>query len=78
MDVAGRKDALGDEEFDPAVLPVAEEGGRGGELAEERGSFFVVDGAAVVGVDEAEVPELGALVEIGETGAETFSTILRE
>ena len=39
-----------------------------GERVEQVGAVRVVDGPAVVGVDEREVEELGALVEVGDAG----------
>ncbi len=44
-------------------------GGDAGKFGQEPGAEFVVDGPAIVGVDERVVPELGALVEIGNAGA---------
>ena len=38
----------------------------------------VVDGAAVVGVDEREVDELGALVDVGHAGSGELQQLLTE
>ena len=38
------------------------------QLAEQRAALRVVDGPAVVRIDQAEIPELGALIEIGHAG----------
>src|SRR3546814_12350116 len=37
-----------------------------------------VDGPAVVGVDQAEVPQLAALVDVGNAGSEELEGELRE
>lgn len=74
----------GDEEFDAAVMPFGEgfAGGSVGVLGVEAGEQFdaavVVDGAPVVRVDEAEVPELGALVDVGDAGGGELEELLGE
>ncbi len=45
---------------------------------EERAARLPVDGAAVVRVDEAEIPELAALVEVGDAGRGELQERLRE
>ena len=64
-------------ELDAAVLPGggerASEGGQaracghrvGVEAIEHRPAPLIIDRAPVVGVDQAEVPQLGALVDVG-------------
>jgi hypothetical protein len=45
----------------------------------ERGAVVSeVDGSAVIGVDEGEVPELGALIEVGDAGDGEFEEGLAE
>ena len=46
----------------------ASAGGLTRAAVEQRAAQLVVDRAAVVGVDEAEVPQLGALVDVGHAG----------
>ena len=54
---------VGDQRLlDPATLPVRAR--PGGDRAPRR----VIDGPAIVGIDEAEVPELGALIGVGHAG----------
>src|SRR5690606_28941296 len=57
-------------ELDGSVVGPRHEvlGGALVELREQTASHLVVDGAAVVGVDEAEVPEVGALIHVGHSG----------
>src|SRR3546814_6880046 len=42
---------------------------RSDQLVEQPAPLVVVDGSAVVGVDQAVVPELGALVDVGHSRA---------
>ncbi len=69
----------GCEELDPAVfLRLDEPPGEGRQVGglgdlrlhggEELAALREVDGPAVVGIDEAEVPQFGALVEVGHPG----------
>ncbi len=58
----GRGAALGEQVGDQAEL------GRRVRCVEQRLSLRIIDGAAVVGIDQAEVGKLGALVQVGHAG----------
>ena len=45
---------------------------------EELAAQGVIDRAAVIGIDQAEIPELASLVEIGNTGRDGLSRSLGE
>ncbi len=47
-------------------------------FVEVAASEGVVDGPAIVGIDEAEVPEVGALIKVGDAGRADFEDELRE
>ena len=38
------------------------------QLAEQLAALPVINGTAIIRIDEAEVPELGSLVEVGHSG----------
>ena len=61
---AQREGAGDDGLLDPAVAPFRHEGGRGGRCGQGALAGGIIDGAAVVGVDEGEIPVFGALIEV--------------
>ncbi|MGO9089698.1 MAG: hypothetical protein ACLQGU_03390, partial [bacterium] len=70
------KRLIGDIEFNPAVLPIEKKFRNKGvaafglalfEVLEKLGSFPEIHRTAVVGVNQAEVPKLRPLVDIGHT-----------
>ena len=86
---AERQRLADDVELDATVLLLLEEAegearpvGRGGEgvleLVEQTAAQRPVHRPAVVGVDEAQVPQLGALVEVGDAGRRDLDQRLRQ
>jgi hypothetical protein len=83
----GRERSCRDEHLDPAVPPMCEQlphqrpivrVPRTRQLLEDLTAAGVVDRAAVVGIDEVEVPQLGALVEIRDAGRRRLDDELRQ
>ena len=77
---AGLQCRVGQPEFRPRIGGVGHQGasplrrfGLGDDLVQQPAAGSIVDRAPVVGIDQAEVPDLGALVDVGTPGAVSLS-----
>src|SRR5882762_5997743 len=69
---------LGLDETGGEARAVGGGGERAVEIAEQAAAQREVHRPAVVGVDQAQVPQLGALVEVGDTGRRDLDQRLRQ
>ena len=80
MGSAQREDPRNQRELHRPVLPPVEQPGNGGRrqcllLGHQPPALAIIDRPAIVGVHQAEIPELGALIDVGTPGKASLSRV---